>query len=142
MKKKTTSTSKFEQPYGGRIEFPGPPCVASRPRFTRRGFTYYAKSYKDWLAAATKVARELPWKLPPGYVRVAIEVHVQRPKKPTRHYPRGDVDNYAKGPLDALVKGGVIADDDLVIDLQVTKRYALDPKVSVFVGLLCEGEEE
>lgn len=48
------------------------------------------------------------------------------PKRITAHTKRPDVDNYAKAVLDGLVKGRIIADDGLVTDLSVAKRY-LEP---------------
>ncbi len=135
--RKKTSTSKTEV---GQVtlHFDGPPSVASRPRFTRRGFTYYAKSYKDWLAAATKIAKAHPECLPAVPLSVTLVVAVAEPKKRTRDFPRGDVDNYAKGPLDALVKGGVIKDDDYVVALHVTKMYHSTPGITVVVGKMFE----
>jgi len=48
-----------------------------------------------------------------------------RPKTTQRDYPRGDVDNYAKATLDAVTKcERAWADDDQVLSLTTTKRFA------------------
>jgi Holliday junction resolvase RusA-like endonuclease len=59
-------------------------------------------------------------------VDVDIQAIIQKPRTGKRSYPRGDVDNYAKGILDSLTShGNVWDDDDQVIQLTVSKRYAL-----------------
>ena len=48
---------------------------------------------------------------------------VVRPAMRAKHpYPGGDIDNYAKGPLDAL-KGVAFHDDKQVTALAATKRW-------------------
>jgi len=42
-----------------------------------------------------------------GPLAVGVECVCKRPAKPARGYPMGDVDNYAKGILDAATKAGV-----------------------------------
>lgn len=101
------------------------PVPASRPRVTRFG-TYYGAPYKKWMAAAAKEleGQAITEKFT-GPVAVAIEVICKRPAKPANEYPVGDVDNYAKGPLDAInSQGSFWNDDKQVVQLNVTKRYA------------------
>ena len=58
-------------------------------------------------------------------IECLIEVVAKRPKTSKRDYPRGDVDNFAKGPLDSMTSNGFFwNDDDQIIALAVTKRYA------------------
>ncbi len=60
-----------------------------------------------------------------GALIADIEFVCKAPKSTSRRYPVGDVDNYAKGPLDAMTKhGGFWVDDDQIVELNVTKRYA------------------
>ena len=59
-----------------------------------------------------------------GPLAVGVECVCKRPAKPARGYPMGDVDNYAKGILDAATKAGVWVDDVQVVDLHINKRFA------------------
>lgn len=52
-----------------------------------------------------------------------IEVVCKRPKKPANVMPIGDVDNYAKAALDAITSADIWADDKLVVEMTVRKRY-------------------
>lgn len=106
--------------------FPGKATTASRPRVARGGWAYYEKPYKDWLKCAA-VSLKGRTEHFAGPVSVCIIVNAMRPKKPVNPYPRGDLDNYAKGPLDALTKAGVWVDDNQVVELRVTKTYTTDP---------------
>lgn len=107
------------------ITIPLPPVPASRPRVSKWG-TYYLKTYATWKAEAERLLSE--YKVP-GLLEKAVHVEVhsfaKRPKKLTRPYPRADVDNYAKAVLDAITKSECLwKDDDQVIQLTTTKRYA------------------
>jgi Holliday junction resolvase RusA-like endonuclease len=98
---------------------------------------YHAKPYKEWLARAVdsigvqSLAPQLT-----GPVSVEITVWVQRPKKTARSYPPYDLDNYAKGPLDALTKAGVWADDEQVVRLHVTKVYSDTEGIDIVIAPL------
>ncbi len=102
------------------------PTPASRPRVSRWG-TYYGKNYekfrrevRDFLLDEYKAEGG---KLE-GPLTVFLEFIVTPPKTTKRDYPRGDVDNYAKGPLDSLTSHtDEWQDDDQIIHLAVTKRY-------------------
>jgi Holliday junction resolvase RusA-like endonuclease len=50
------------------------------------------------------------------------------PKRVTHPLRKPDVDNLAKAVLDALVDADVLADDALVTDLTVSKRFAVPPE--------------
>lgn len=106
------------------IVFDLAPVPASRPRVGKFG-TYYAKGYADWMKEAAgfvKVPLDVPTQAP---LEVDIECVCKRPAKPTSKVPVGDVDNYAKGPLDVITKSGnVWGDDKQVVSLRVSKRYA------------------
>lgn len=58
---------------------------------------------------------------------VRIEVYQGKGK-------RGDLDNYAKQPLDLLTKTGVIHSDAAVVELHMTKaRDVSNPRTEIFV---------
>jgi Holliday junction resolvase RusA-like endonuclease len=102
------------------------PTPASRPRVSKWG-TYYGKNYekfrrevRDFLADEYKKNGEQLT----GPLSVYLEFLVPPPKTTKRDYPRGDVDNYAKGPLDSITSHTDIwKDDDQIINLAVSKRF-------------------
>ena len=127
----------------------GQPVPKGRPRLsTRSGFARAytpAKTvaYERKVASAAKeaMAGREPTGLP---VAVSIRLGFQVPASWTkarkaqalegRTYPgRIDVDNVAKAVLDGMLAGGVMVDDALVVDLRVSKRYAIDPGALVAV---------
>jgi Holliday junction resolvase RusA-like endonuclease len=113
----------------------GAPTPAARPRVSRWG-TYYPKTYTTWMKeAAPQVAEQAPPSPLEGPLRVDMHVVAKRPANPANPWPRGDVDNYAKGPLDVITKSErVWSDDSQVVELHVTKRYAVGderPRVMV-----------
>lgn len=116
-----TQTKKVSNTRCLTVTFNIDPVPASRPRVTRFG-TYYGKRYKAWIAAAPA---QLPKHLQHFTGPVVVEVYVActRPKKTKLTHPRGDCDNYAKGPLDALTKAGVWKDDTQVVRLLVEKCW-------------------
>lgn len=101
-----------------------------RPRFVVRGkfvSTYYPKPYvayadalRDMIAEALAEAGAQPLE---GPLAVDIEITLERPKTTKLPTPKPDVDNYAKGIMDAMTKAGVWADDSQVSDLYVSKRW-------------------
>lgn len=125
-----TTTSKTTAQYdieagslrGVRLFLVLTPCVASRPRVTRWG-TYYAKTYKNWMALAAETIPDAKHMIHVP-CSVAILFVCKRPVKLTRVTPVGDIDNYAKAILDALTKKDYWTDDDLVDELSLNKRYA------------------
>jgi len=107
------------------LTFPFDPVPASRPRVTKWG-TYYGKTYKAWKANAERF-------LMPGTLHLAstarllvvTQAIVRKPKTSKLVVPRGDTDNYAKGPLDVITKaGGYWVDDQQVLCLISSKRFA------------------
>lgn len=132
-----------------RFDIPGPPQGKSRPRATSRGgfvrFYTPAKtvSYEGQIAFAAKVAmhnRELL----DCAVRVELEICCPIPASWSQRkraeaaaggiWPttKPDTDNVVKAVFDAC-NGVVWRDDVVVVKLELVKRYALMPRVSVAV---------
>ena len=99
------------------------PIPASRPRVTRWG-TYYGKRYEKF---RTDMRQALQFtKLSPlsGDLWIELEFIVPPPKTVKRTTPRGDIDNYVKGPMDSMTKHeGFWNDDDQIVHLEASKRY-------------------
>ena len=107
------------------LSFPFDPVPASRPRVSRWG-VYYAKTYKTWkqLAEDHLPAGELALD-PAAKVLVVINAVCKRAKTSKAVLPKGDVDNYAKGPMDVVTKAtGYWHDDKQVVWLLSGKRFA------------------
>lgn len=102
------------------------PVVASRPRVGKWG-TYYAPKYQAYKDAAAwmlkRTLADLP-QLGDTPVSVELEFVCRPPKTRTRDYPRGDNDNYQKAALDAITACGLWDDDDQIIVITASKRYA------------------
>jgi Holliday junction resolvase RusA-like endonuclease len=107
------------------VLLPIEPVPASRPRVTRWG-TYHAKPYKNWLDSAAEFLPGLDEPLDPDEtLLVIIESICTRARTSKLLRPKGDVDNYAKGPMDAITHaGGYWQDDVQVVALVSTKRFA------------------
>lgn len=104
---------------------------APRPRFVVRGkfaSAYLPKEYMTWKEAFAESVRgvnRLPTEdLLDRPVVVDMTVLVTPPKTTKLTHPAPDVDNYAKGVLDALTQSERWwADDKQVVDLRVQKRW-------------------
>jgi Holliday junction resolvase RusA-like endonuclease len=100
------------------------PVPASRPRVSRWG-TYYAKNYAGWMKSAAKLLGGEGDGATDAPLMVLVEQVVEKPRTSKLAFPRGDVDNFAKGPLDAITKAGrVWKDDNQIVGLVVFKRFA------------------
>lgn len=106
-----------------RLVIPGRPVPASRPRVSK-GHAYYSKRYQEWKEQAAWQVCAVGKRID-GAVKVTVVVRrdsieidvspsaVQRPTG-----VRGDLDNLLKAVLDALVAGGMLADDSQVVELE------------------------
>lgn len=119
------------------------PAPAPRPRIRvlrlkggkSMGVAYYAGKYKNFLVEAPKAIPESIEYFDKGTaIEVAVQFICQRPLKPANPYPVGDVDNYAKGILDAITKQGTYWKDDAQITkLTLVKRYAIDDEEPCYI---------
>lgn len=102
---------------------PFPPVPASRPRVGKWG-TFYTEPYKSYKKlAADWFKKNFAGPALAGALTVSIEVIGAKPKTTILAFPRPDVDNYAKGVLDAMNKT-VFKDDTQVEKLSISKRWA------------------
>lgn len=109
-----------------KIFIPVKPVPACRPRVSPHG-TFYSKPYTDFRRECYHFLSKIKSKHPvtDSCYKIEIDFICRRPKKPSNEYPVGDVDNYLKGPLDAITTVGMLWMDDIqVISLSGTKRYA------------------
>jgi Holliday junction resolvase RusA-like endonuclease len=111
----TTSSRKFF--------FSVEPVPASRPRVSRWG-TYYGKRYEKFRRDMREVLRTIELEPLDGELVATLEFLVSPPKTTKRSHPRGDIDNYIKGPLDSMTHhGGFWRDDDQIVKITATKRF-------------------
>ena len=113
------------------------PTPAPRPRVGKFG-TYYPANYSKFLA---EVQRQLASQWAGASITEAthgaVEVVLEKPAKTVRKVPPGDLDNHAKGILDAATKVGVLKDDTLITTLAIHKRWAEPdeaPHVNLWIG--------
>ncbi len=101
------------------------PVPASRPRVSKWG-TYYAATYKNWLkAAGLAIAKWNPGRVATGPLVLVMEVICTKARTSKLTFPRGDIDNFAKGPLDVITKSEKVwSDDNQVVGLIAFKRFA------------------
>lgn len=113
--------------YAASVVFAFNPVPASRPRVTRWG-TYYPKSYTNWLDQAAKQLKQRLCNstyLGEQSLLVVVESIVTKARTSKLTRPKGDIDNYTKGPLDAITKAGLHWRDDAQVEVLIaSKRFA------------------
>ncbi len=117
----------IKEPLVGSFRFNINPVPASRPRVTRWG-TYFNKTYANWKKIAEEQAKEFLFieKFKYALFVVTVESVIQKARTSKLSTPTPDVDNLAKGPLDAITKAQTVwADDKQIVGLLTTKRFAL-----------------
>lgn len=108
------------------------PRATARTRCACRGrfpTVYNEPRYKEWLAEAIKQIRALEPPFPnapfEGDINVDLEVIVRKPASTKKRRPKGDRDNFEKGPFDAITHaGGWWKDDDQIVSGDFLKRWA------------------
>lgn len=114
-----------ERPAGTVFEM-GEVVAAPRPRFRRDGRTYMPGSYERWKDAVRRAYLDAGGTEIEGPVALTVDVMRHLPgslPKRVSEQPdtvRPDVDNVAKGVMDAL-EGAAYADDAQVVSLCVLK---------------------
>ena len=121
------------------LDIPIDPVPASRPRVSRWG-TYYGKKYTTFRKDVEKFLKGVALKVLAGPLFVVIEIHCRKPRTSKLDYPKPDVDNYAKGVLDALNKKAW-NDDSQIVGLVVTKEWSDQAKIRVR-ATIDSGEED
>lgn len=113
------------------------PIPASRPKVGRWG-AYYPKPYTDWMYAAKQhVRRGTLFPEENDAFLVQISSFRAKPRTSKLTLPIGDVDNYAKGPMDLLtVIGGYWLDDKQVRCLISSKDFAPEGRTEINIWRL------
>jgi len=115
------------------------PVPASRPRVTRWG-TYYGKKYTNFKMDMNELLDDYTEPILNGLLRCQIKLEIPLPKSYSikkKNALEGkycdnnsDVDNYAKGVMDAL-NGIVYKDDRQIVELIIGKKWAKCGKIVV-----------
>lgn len=118
-----------------RVDIPGRPVPASRPRVSKWG-TYYGKTYTQWRKVASVALEESRDRFE-GQLAVLTQIVSPRPKTTNRGYPRGDIDNFEKSAWDAVTSSmAAWKDDDQLVTTVTTKRYAEgDEECGIFMTI-------
>lgn len=113
------------------------PKPKQRPRFSR-GHAYTPRDTVEYEKALAMHCRAQGASPRPNPCIVSMSCYWKRPKsvKPSQFFTkRPDIDNLAKGCLDAL-NGVCWVDDAQIVDLRVSKDYGEDDKVVIEVEYL------
>lgn len=119
---------------------PGPPVAQGRARLSRSGHHVMHPASREWRTrAVAQIRGELGHRWTPLHELLAVDVVVSLPRPKVRPAliereawraggavaagGRGDVDNFAKAALDALVDAELMTDDHLVSTLTVRKVF-------------------
>jgi Holliday junction resolvase RusA-like endonuclease len=98
--------------------------AAPRPRFSRHAYT--PTNYKEYKAEIREQAK-LQWDIMPMECPLTLSIVLY-----TKGKRLGDLDNYAKGVLDAL-QGIVFLDDIQVCELHTKHIQGKEDKIEVFI---------
>ena len=94
------------------------------------------KPWRDAVIAATQEMASTVEQLE-GPLTVKLEFRVPRPKTVTRSHPitrsSGDLDKLIRAVLDGITIGELIQDDSQVVNIRASKRYSVDPGVTIYI---------
>ena len=86
---------------------------------------YMPAPYKAWQKHAVEELKSWAPAAPFDYsIRLYVVFYVPRPKTTKLAAPRGDIDNYVKSFMDAMTQAEFWDDDDQVVYLEASKRWA------------------
>jgi len=103
------------------------PVPASRPRVFKSGGVTYGKNYNAYKEQAVGPCRLFTRRKTGKPIACLLEHLVKVPTRKHDIWPNGDLDNYDKGPLDAMVKSGCFWQDDVQVMFMISvKRFAKD----------------
>lgn len=103
------------------------PVPAPRPRVMPWGGIFYGKPYTEFVAKAQSDVAKIKGVHSDQPLMLMLEIVRAKPKTGKLELPRGDVDNLAKGPMDAITKAKSLwKDDDQIALLVIAKRYTRD----------------
>jgi len=126
------------------VTVPALPIAQPRQRHTQHGRNYVPKSHPihAFKAAVMAACREhgpettlegpvwlhvaFSFPRPKSHMGTGRNAGKLKPSAPVRHVQRPDVDNLAKGVMDAMTQAGVWRDDDQIVRLIVAKAWC-DP---------------
>ena len=87
-----------------------------------------SRAFKATVAAAMGIAaRKQKWKAPPKDAALWVEIECYYTGKPI-----ADVDNLAKGLLDAAQQAGIMKNDNAVVSLRVSKSVKCEASFFCF----------
>ena len=116
------------------------PHPQPRPRLARTGAVFYpGVGFAEFRGACQKQGAACGIKGLDSRLAAVLEFVAPRPKATKFESPSGDVDNFAKGTLDALTTAGVWLDDRQIEFLIISKRWVEpgeEPHVNVNIGEL------
>jgi Holliday junction resolvase RusA-like endonuclease len=129
------------------ITIGGEPVAKGRPRFVRKTGIAFTPSHVRKYEAHGRLAAQLamdgrPLIVVPVRAEITIDLPVPASwsakrrdaalRGDVRPTTRPDVDNYVKSALDAINQI-VVADDSMIVDLLVSKKYAAVPQLTIVV---------
>lgn len=113
-----------------------------RPRFSRYGHcftpkttTIFERTVSKHAQAAMRIYKDTPNFKLTGRLECTITILIEKPKKPSNPYPRGDLDNMVKSILDGM-NGIVFDDDSSICKINCSKEYSQHSVIYVTVAQL------
>lgn len=108
------------------FNIPLKPVAAARPRIAGKA-RYYPAAYTAYRKdLAVHLAQHKPAAPLEGQLEVRCEFVMPRPKSSKFTAPSGDLDNFAKAIWDSLQIAGFFADDRMIMQASLSKRYCTE----------------